>query len=205
MSDLDRLAQARAVVHNMPGYYADLDRLVSANGGTGLREKVSTSRTWAPLVINEDVTELRADIVAHLHAWACRVARDAAFSEPTFRAPVRTARFILDGWRWVESAAWCDNLVDDMLDLSDRINGRTTPKERHKVVDRIHDGLIDGRDVASALSVSPSLVRQWVASGELTPRERGPNGRNLYNLDDIRTLKIRRDMARQIADGDIAA
>jgi hypothetical protein len=205
MSDIDKLPRARNAIRAMPTEYADLGRLVAASSGTGLREKVSTSRTWAPLVVNEDIADLRAAIVTSLHRWACDVADAASFDRLATRTPVMTSSFILAGWRWIEAAQWADDMADAVLALSKRIDDVTTPPERHKVADRIHDGLIDGRDVASALSVSPSLVRQWVASGELTPRERGPNGRNLYNLDDIRTLKIRRDMAHQVADGDIAA
>lgn len=193
MTDLDRLERAGNIVANMPSRYNALTDVVAAGYGSAATERVTTSNVHAPSPANEHVIDMRLNIVNALTSWAQAVADAASFGFRRSGSLVELAGFIIGGWRWVEAATWADQFADAMIDLARQVDDLTAPPERVKIADRIHDGLIDGRDVALATGVSPSMVRQWVADGSLTVQERGPNGRNLYDLDAVRALKVKRD------------
>lgn len=186
----------RAIVGNLPGRYRDLAGAVAAAGGGGGGERVSTSKVEAPSPINDTAVDIRRDIVDVLAGWADYLVEAVGMPEDRVvsRSPEFTAGLLLTFWQSVYNQPWIQDLGDEVAELARRADDVTNPPESRKIADRINEGLIDGRDVATALGVSPSTVRAWVAAGELDAKERGANGRNYYALDDIRRLKIKRDI-----------
>lgn len=189
----------RAIIGNLPSWYADLGRLIAPGNNGRNGERVSTSKVEASSPINENAVDLRRDIIDTLDKWTRKLLDDVLFGamRPS-RSPAFTAGVLLMLWPWLLCSEWYEVMAAELVDLAKRADNLTDPPERRKVADRIHDGLIDGRDAATVLSVSASSIRAWVAAGDLAVAERGANGRNLYRIDDIRLLKLRRDNARGI-------